>query len=98
MSRVLDVVSALLMLAGSLFALVAAIGLVRSSDSYIRIHIATKPATLSVVLTFTAAILQLPGLEPDVQLALAVVLQFWTAPVASHMLGRAIQRSDSVDA
>jgi hypothetical protein len=30
-----------------------------------------------------------PGPAPTTKLLLAVLLQFWTAPVASHMLGRA---------
>lgn len=86
---ILDVVTAVLLLSGSTLALVAAIGLFRMPDAYSRIHVATKPATLAVVCTVGAAILQVPGLTGVTKLLLAVVLQFWTAPVASHMLGRA---------
>ena len=50
---------------------------------------ATKPATLAVVFTVTAALLRVPGLTSSTKLVLAIVLQFWTVPVASHMLGRA---------
>ena len=89
MNAVVDVLSAVLLVAGSALALIAAIGLFRMPDAYSRIHVATKPATLAVVFTVGAAVLRVPGLAPTTKLLLAVLLQFWTAPVASHMLGRA---------
>lgn len=89
LDSLLDVVAAALMLVGSALALVAAVGLFRMPDAYSRIHVATKPATLAVVCTVGAAVLRVPGLTSITKLLLAVVLQFWTAPVASHMLGRA---------
>ncbi len=89
MSTVVDVLAAALLLIGSALALIAAIGMFRMPDAYSRIHVATKPATLAVVCTVGAAILRVEGPAPTTKLLLAVALQFWTAPVASHMLGRA---------
>lgn len=89
MNAVVDVLAAVMLIAGSALALIAAIGLFRMPDAYSRIHVATKPATLAVVFTVGAAVLRVPGLAPTTKLLLAVLLQFWTAPVASHMLGRA---------
>ena len=93
MTTFVDVLATVLMVAGSLLALIAAVGLFRMPDAYSRIHVATKPATLAVVCTVGAAVLQAPGLAPTTKLLLAVILQFWTAPVASHMLGRAAHGS-----
>jgi multicomponent Na+:H+ antiporter subunit G len=93
MNTFVDVLAAVLMVSGSALALIAAIGLFRMPDAYSRIHVATKPATLAVVLTVGAAVLRVPGLAPSTKLLLAVLLQFWTAPVASHMLGRAAHAS-----
>ena len=89
MNTFVDVLAAVLMIAGSALALIAAIGLFRMPDAYSRIHVATKPATLAVVCTVGAAVLRVSGPAPTTKLLLAVLLQFWTAPVASHMLGRA---------
>ncbi|MEM8902606.1 MAG: monovalent cation/H(+) antiporter subunit G [Actinomycetota bacterium] len=89
MNTVVEVLMAVLLLTGSALALIAAIGLFRMPDAYSRIHVATKPATLAVVCTVGGAVLALPGLAPTTKLVLAVALQFWTAPVASHMIGRA---------
>ena len=89
MNTVVDIITALLLLTGSALALIAAVGLFRMPDTYSRIHVATKPATLAVVCTVGAALLQVPGVAPTTKLLLAVAFQFWTAPVASHMIGRA---------
>ncbi|MFV0318292.1 MAG: monovalent cation/H(+) antiporter subunit G [Microthrixaceae bacterium] len=93
MDTFVDVLAAVLMLTGASLALVAAVGLFRMPDAYARIHVATKPATLAVVCTVAAAILAVPGVPGTTKLILAVVLQFWTAPVASHMLGRAARNA-----
>ena len=89
MNTVFDVLAAALMLIGCTLALIAAIGMFRMPDTYSRIHVATKPATLAVVCTVGAAVLLVPGPAASTKLLLAVALQFWTAPVASHMIGRA---------
>ena len=87
MSRLLDFVSAVLILTGAVFTLIAAVGLHRMPDTYRRLHISTKPAVFAVVCTFTGAALQMP-LAPDAaKLAVALVLQLVTAPVAAHLLG-----------
>lgn len=84
-----DIVTAALLLAGSVLALVAAIGLHRLPDLYARMHAATKPATLGLALCLTAAIIAVDGIDTRTKLALAIALQFLTAPTAAHLLGRA---------
>lgn len=101
----LDVLSAVLLLAGSLLTLIAAIGLFRMPDAYARIHVATKPATLGIACTLSGAVLQMPGASEITKLLLALGLQLWTVPAASHLLARAGRLSglapahpDAVDA
>lgn len=89
MSGVLDVLSAVLLLSGCALALVTAVGLHTMPDAYARLHVQTKATTLAILLTMTGAMLQMPGLSDVVKLMLVVVLQFWTTPIASHLLGRA---------
>ncbi len=93
LDSLLNVISAALMIIGSALALIAAVGLFRMPDAYARIHVATKPATLAVVCTVGAALLRVPGLTDITKLILALALQFWTVPVASHMLGRAAREA-----
>ncbi|MEX2627862.1 MAG: monovalent cation/H(+) antiporter subunit G [Ilumatobacteraceae bacterium] len=84
-----DTIAAPLLLTGSALALVAAIGLHRLPDLYARMHAATKPATLGLTLCATAAIVRIDDLGAATTLALAIVLQLFTAPTAAHLLGRA---------
>ena len=88
-----DVVSAVLLLAGVLLSLVAAVGLVRLPDVLSRMHAATKPATLGLLLICVGAALRMPDGGDAVKLLLVAAFQFLTAPVAAHMIGRAAYRA-----
>lgn len=90
---VLDGIGGALMLAGALLTLLAAIGLHRFPDIFARMHAATKPATLGLVLLVAGASLVVGRGPVALKLGLAAALQFITAPVASHMVGRAAYRS-----
>lgn len=88
-----DVVSAVLIGLGTVLTLVAALGLVRLPDFFARGHAATKGATLGLALTLSGAALQVSDRGDIAKLALAVIAQFLTAPVASHLLGRTAHRT-----
>lgn len=87
------VLSGVLMVSGAALALIAGVGLQRFDDMFARMHAATKPATLGLALVLAGAALQVPDPGDVAKLLLVVVLQFLTAPVASHLLGRAAYRS-----
>ena len=87
------VVSSVLLLAGVFLALVAAVGLVRLPDVLSRMHAATKPATLGLLLITVGAALRMQDAGDAVKLLLVAAFQFLTAPVAAHMIGRAAYRS-----
>lgn len=89
MSTVLDVVAAVLMLAGAAISLIAAYGLHRLPDVYARMHVATKPATLGIALCLLGAALRADSASMATKLGLAIAFQLVTTPVAGHLLGRA---------
>jgi multicomponent Na+:H+ antiporter subunit G len=80
---------AFLLLAGSLFALVAALGIVRLPDLYTRMHAASKAGTVgSGMLLFAAGVAS--GEVAVFARALAGFVFFLlTAPVAAHLLAKA---------
>lgn len=92
METVLDLASAVLLLAGAALGLVAAIGLHRLGDLYSRMHAATKPATLGVALCLSGAALQLDDVPSWTKIVLAITFQLMTSPVSAHMLARAANR------
>lgn len=89
----MEIVASILLVAGSLLALLAAVGLQRFDDVFARMHSATKPATLGLVLILTGAALVTPAPGAVAKLFLVILLQFITAPVAAHLVGRAAFRT-----
>ena len=93
MTLALDVLVAVLLLGGVSLAVLAALGLQQFDDVFARMHAATKPATLGLVMILIAAALRLSDTGAVTKLLLVVVLQFITAPVGAHMVGRAAYRA-----
>jgi len=86
---VLDWASAVLVVAGAALGAVGGLGLVRLPDVFARMHAATKAPTMGLVLVVLAAALQVADAADLGLLALVVMLQFLTAPVGAHLIGRA---------
>ena len=95
MNAVFDVVAVVAMASGVLLALVAAVGVHRLPDTLSRMHAATKPATLGVVLCALGAVIRLPDASDAAKIAVVVVLQLASAPVGAHLLGRAVHKIDT---
>lgn len=80
----------ILIVAGSMFTMLAGVGALRFGDVYARMHPAAKGPTLGLLLVAVGAALELRDVRSTLALALVVVLQFLAAPVGAHLLGRAI--------
>jgi multicomponent Na+:H+ antiporter subunit G len=92
---VLDVLASVLVLAGSALALTAAIGIVRFPDTLSRMHAATKPQVLGLLLVLMGAAIRLRG-HPDVgMLILAGLFTVITAPVVANRVGQLAYREQS---
>ena len=89
----LDLASAVLLLSGVFFSLVAGLGLVRLPDLFSRMHAATKPSTLGLALILLGALLQFGPGDDAAKLLLVGAFTFLTAPVGAHMLGRSAYRA-----
>ncbi len=92
METAIDVVVAALLLVGAFLNLTAAIGLHRFPDLFCRMHAATKPATLGLLVVVLGAALALGDVSAAAKLGLVAVLQLATNPVGGHMVGRAAWR------
>ncbi len=88
-----DVAAAVLVLTGVVLAIAAGLGLQRFPDVFARMHAATKPATLGLVLVLAGAALRVENRGDVAKLLLVLALQFVTAPVGAHMIGRAAYRA-----
>jgi multicomponent Na+:H+ antiporter subunit G len=78
---------------GALFAVIAAVGILRMPDFYMRISATTKASTLGAtfILAATAMYFDDAGVTGKIIAIIAFVIL--TTPVAAHMIGRAAHRS-----
>ncbi|MCC6395880.1 MAG: monovalent cation/H(+) antiporter subunit G [Bacteroidetes bacterium] len=84
-----DLLIAAAALIGSLFALIAAIGVVRMPDLFLRTAAATKAATFGLGIIMLAVALSFEKLDVTTTAIAVVAFVALTAPVAAHMITRA---------
>ena len=91
------VIGGVLILAGAALGALAGIAQVRFDDLFTRMHMATKPSTLGLLLVASGAMFRIesPGAVP--LLALTILLQFITGPVSAHLVARAAHRHGDWD-
>lgn len=93
---VADIVTGICLLTGAVLCLVAAIGIARLPDLLTRMHAATKPQVLGILVLLTGVSLQMHNLRDIGMLLLIATFQLITAPVSAHMVGRAAYRTGNV--
>ncbi len=93
----IDALVALLLVLGSAFALIGAIGLVRLGDFYRRLHGPTKAITLGVgcVLIASMAAFGFGTGHASLHELLITLFVFLTAPISAHLLVKAALRLDT---
>ncbi len=96
-ASILDIVAGVLLVGGALLSLAAAVGLVRFPDALSRLHAATKPQILGLVLVVVALALSQRSWAALLLLTPVIVLQMLTAPISAHMVGRAGYRTGDFD-
>ena len=94
---VLDIVSLVLILLGALLCLTAAIGVLRFRDAPSRLHAATKPQVLGLIVICLAIAISLRSWAVVAFIVPIVLIQFATAPLSAHMVARQAYRNDTVD-
>lgn len=91
-----DGAAAVCLVIGALLAVIAAIGVLRFPDVLTRMHSATKPQVLGLLLILIGLGLRLREPSTIGLLVLVAVFQLATAPIASHMVGRSSFRAGQV--
>mgnify|MGYP001409785449 CR=1 FL=1 len=84
-----DTLIAILLGCGTFFSLVAAIGVVRMPDIYMRLSAASKASTLGTSFIVAAVALFFDNAMVSGKVVAIIAFTMLTAPVAAHMLGRA---------
>lgn len=84
-----QVVVVVLLAGGGTFMFLAALGIVRMPDLYMRLSACTKAATLGVTMTLIGCALYFDDVGVASRAIATILFVFLTAPVAGHMIGRA---------
>ena len=97
----IDVTILVLILLGAFLCVSAAVGLLHFKDVPGRLHAATKPQVLGLILICAAIALSVRdwlGILVGVLLVTPVILmQLATAPLSAHMVGRQAYRNGTID-
>jgi multicomponent Na+:H+ antiporter subunit G len=88
-----DLLAAVLILIGSIFALTASIGLIRLPDLYTRMHAASKAGTLGSCVMLIALALHADDFAVTTRALGGVVFFLLTVPVSSHLLAKTAHAS-----
>ncbi|MEM9319384.1 MAG: monovalent cation/H(+) antiporter subunit G [Pseudomonadota bacterium] len=84
-----DIIIGTLIVLGGLFGAIGALGLVRMPDVLIRMHASTKIGTLSCGMVLAGTAVFFADGSTIVRALLIFLFLILTAPIGSHMIGRA---------
>jgi multicomponent Na+:H+ antiporter subunit G len=90
--KIADDIGDVVILGGALWSLIAGVGLLRLPDVLSRMHAATKPQVLGLLMMLLGVALRLRTADDITTLILVGLFQTWTVPVAAHMIARAARR------
>lgn len=90
---IIEIICSVLVLAGAIFTLLAALGVLRFPDVYSRMHASTKAGSLGAGLIFIAIAIQSGELSVVLRAFAGFCFIILTAPVAAHLLSRAAYRA-----
>lgn len=94
----IEVIAGILVLLGGVFALIAAVGVLRLPDVLTRMHASTKAGTLASALILIAVAILFGSTTVVAKAVATIIFLMLTAPLAAHMLGRsAAARRDKID-
>ena len=83
-----DIIVGILAFLGTIFIFLAAVGMIRMPDTYLRISVTTKAATLGVGLLMIAAAIYSYDLAITAKVLAIILFILLTAPVSAHLIGR----------
>jgi multicomponent Na+:H+ antiporter subunit G len=84
-----EIISGILLIVGSLFILLAAVGLIKMPDLYTRMSATTKASTLGVGLVLIGTSVYFADVGVTSRALIIIIFLLLTAPIAAHMIARA---------
>jgi multicomponent Na+:H+ antiporter subunit G len=92
-STILDVLAGIMLVGGGFWCFAAAIGVVRFPSDMARLHAASKPQVLGLLMFLLAVALAARDWRILPFLALAWIMQLVTVPISAHIVARTAHRT-----
>ncbi|WP_349360048.1 monovalent cation/H(+) antiporter subunit G [Stappia sp.] len=89
MTPLFEIAVGIVLVVGSIFALIASLGLLRLKDVYMRMHAGSKAGTLGSGLMLIALAVHAHQIDVITRAFAGVVFFLLTAPIAAHLLAKA---------
>ena len=84
----MEIFANILILIGSIFMCIAALGLWRLEDLYLKMHAATKAGTLGCGLILLGVGSQIKNLHSFTEIILLIIFIAITNPISAHLIGK----------
>jgi len=88
----MSLIVAIFLLCGAFFAFVAALGVIRLPDFYMRMHAATKAGAFGATLLLLGAAIHFGSLRAIITCALIIMFFYLTTPIAAQTIAQAAYR------
>jgi multicomponent Na+:H+ antiporter subunit G len=92
-----EYIISILLIMGSFFILVAAIGIFRFDDLFGRLHATTKATSFGILLLLVGVSLFFNILPVYIKSLLIILFIYLTAPLAAHSIAKSFKSEDSLD-
>jgi len=92
-----EMIVLILIFLGSLFILIAALGLLRFRDVYSRMHATTKATSFGLLLIVSGVALNFLTIVVVIKAILVIVFIYLTAPLAAHAVSKSMYRTRKKD-
>ena len=83
-----DIIVGIFAFLGTIFVFLAAVGMIRMPDTYLRISVTTKAATLGIGLLLLAGAIHSNEIAITAKVLAIILFIMLTAPVSAHLIGR----------
>jgi multicomponent Na+:H+ antiporter subunit G len=87
-----EIIVLILILLGSVFILIAAIGLLRFRDVFSRMHATTKATSFGLLLILIGVALHFLTFASLIKAVLVILFIYLTAPLAAHSISRTLNK------
>lgn len=87
-----EILTGILLISGSAFVLIAAIGIVKFNDLLSRMHATTKATSFGLMLLLCGVSIHFYSFNVTIKALLVIIFIYLTAPLAAHSIAKSAEK------